>query len=77
MRASGIDTIERPVSVASALMNDVLPVPGGPHSRKPSLAGYPGIANLPRPDTNASTRSSTAALSGWKSDANVLSSLSL
>eukprot|EP00965_Chrysotila_dentata_P047006 1560411-Pleurochrysis_carterae.AAC.1 len=28
-------------------MSDVLPVPGGPCSRSPSLCGNPGTANLP------------------------------
>ena len=37
MRARGTLTIERPVCCASALMSDVLPVPGGPCSSSPSL----------------------------------------
>jgi hypothetical protein len=69
--------MERPVCAASALMSDVLPVPGGPCSRKPSFWGYPGMANLPRPWVKASRRSSRAALSGWKRLVNVLSSESL
>ena len=33
---SGMEMIERRVYCASALMKEVLPVPGGPYSRKPS-----------------------------------------
>mmetsp|Transcript_36517 Transcript_36517/g.102959 ORF Transcript_36517/g.102959 Transcript_36517/m.102959 type:complete len:354 (+) Transcript_36517:265-1326(+) len=39
MRASGTFTMERPVCWAMALMRLVLPVPGGPCSKSPSLCG--------------------------------------
>ena len=37
IRPSGTETTLRPVYCASALMSDVLPVPGGPCSSSPSL----------------------------------------
>ena len=38
-RDRGMDTTDRPVCCASALMKEVLPVPGGPCIRKPSFWG--------------------------------------
>mmetsp|Transcript_36020 Transcript_36020/g.110983 ORF Transcript_36020/g.110983 Transcript_36020/m.110983 type:complete len:252 (+) Transcript_36020:510-1265(+) len=75
--ASGTVTMWRFVCCASALTNDVLPVPGGPCRSRPSLFGNPSIENLPRPATKSSINARISFLPEKNSESNVLSSLSL
>ena len=77
MRASGTFTIERPVCCANALINDVLPVPGGPCSSSPNLCGYPCTAYLPVRLTKCLSSPSSFSFSSKKRDENCFSSESL
>ena len=57
-----------------ALISDVLPVPGGPQSSRPSLCGKPGISYLPVFFSNVSNDFRTLALSAKNNDSKVFSS---
>merc|ERR1719439_192817 len=67
-------TTWRRVLLAMALINDVLPVPGGPQSSRPSLCGKPGISYLPALASKASREDSTRAFSLKKRESKVFSS---
>mmetsp|Transcript_10635 Transcript_10635/g.34795 ORF Transcript_10635/g.34795 Transcript_10635/m.34795 type:complete len:231 (+) Transcript_10635:50-742(+) len=68
---SGIETTFRPVRCAMALMSDVLPVPGGPCNRTPSLCGNPATAYFPRFAWKASSKDRSLLLSLKKRDSKV------
>mmetsp|Transcript_9482 Transcript_9482/g.31432 ORF Transcript_9482/g.31432 Transcript_9482/m.31432 type:complete len:270 (+) Transcript_9482:356-1165(+) len=64
--------IERPVWWASALMSEVLPVPGGPWSRRPTFCGKPATAYLPVPRSKSASSLKSESFCGKKSDEKVL-----
>mmetsp|Transcript_24380 Transcript_24380/g.54978 ORF Transcript_24380/g.54978 Transcript_24380/m.54978 type:complete len:223 (-) Transcript_24380:746-1414(-) len=77
IRAKGTFTMCRFVCCASALMSEVLPVPGGPCSRSPSLWGYPGMAYFPVLFLKCLRMPKIWSFSSKKSESKVFSSLSL
>mmetsp|Transcript_22399 Transcript_22399/g.38265 ORF Transcript_22399/g.38265 Transcript_22399/m.38265 type:complete len:210 (+) Transcript_22399:1022-1651(+) len=70
--ASDTLMIERPVCSASALISDVLPVPGGPCSSRPILCGKPPTAYLPSLFWKSESSFSSASFCGNQRASNVL-----